>query len=150
MFYWLFLTSVQCPCVLLCPGPLPLPAEAASSETPKEQTKVSLRRFENCRWEKAGWGLSELQNGCEASKRWLFPNTSKFAWLYSVVLDGLFLSSPEMCPPAEDTWLQQKEIWNCICLRSVAPVRCCELVCRERDQAFSLYTSRVLQVCDFS
>lgn len=47
ILYGLFLTSVQCPCVLLCPGPLPLSAEAAASENPEEQTKVSLRRFEN-------------------------------------------------------------------------------------------------------
>lgn len=39
---WLVLPSVQCPGVLLHPGPLPAPAQAAAPQSPQEQTQVSL------------------------------------------------------------------------------------------------------------
>lgn len=45
MLSWLVLPSVQCPGVLLHPGPLPAPAQAAAPQSPQEQTQVSLGGF---------------------------------------------------------------------------------------------------------
>lgn len=42
MLSWLVSPSVQCPGVLLHPGPVPAPAQAAAPQSPQEQAQVSL------------------------------------------------------------------------------------------------------------